>query len=359
MKKWLSFLPSLLLAGVFFMPTLTKAATATLESVSPSSIADISDQVAVSDIEDLLLLGYDYGDGVAMGTDYTLVYALTGTAFQLSNGPAIILGAGADITSWSYDATTQKLTINLKTASFAASVPEWDSVFIIGIEFPVENYDPSLPGIPAGMTGMSISTTVMGWSVAPPFEGYPYIGVTLSGAENTSVFFHMYIPESTIDYLSELAGKELTVNDLAVFVDSYQASMNISEINNGAYIDIDITFTTGNTQTAQARYATDDIVYIDKYIETGEQAPLSLAATKTSISQGARTRLYGWLSSGRKNKTITIYRKLQGEKKYKLFKEAVTEEGGYFKLKLRLQKTAKYKAIFKSRTSSIITITVN
>jgi len=265
------------------MPKNSQAVEATLDSSTPAGLADISEQVAVSDIEDLLLFGYDYGDGVALGTAYTLEYTISGDTFQNSNGPAIIMGTGADITSWSYDATTQKLTINLTTASFATSVPEWDSIFIIGLDFPIENYDPSLPGLPQGMTGMSISTTVMGFSVAPPFEQYPYIGVSLSGAEGTSGFFHMYIPESTIDYLSELAGKDLTINDLAVFVDSSQASMNITELNDGSYIDIDIAFTSGDTTTTQS-IASDDIVYIDKYVETGEKMPLSLAATKSLIT---------------------------------------------------------------------------
>lgn len=247
------------------------------------------------------------------------------------------------------------------------SVPNQEFVMV----YVATGTDPSLEnpeqagGPPASMGGGYISTTVQEFQITPPSNPNDFgFGLTLSGPEGVTGFFNMYMPSTMLDLMSTMSGKTITVADMAVYIDDMQASTSITETAaGGALINIDITFTSGDTSTTSSIAADDGT--ITKSIEAKEQQDLSIALTESVVTRKHQTTLYGWLASGLNHKKIKIYQKKVGHKKYTLVKQKRTNEEGYyawtFKAKKQLMKKGEYKfkAKYGSTYSDVITLTVN
>jgi hypothetical protein len=223
-----------------------------------------------------------------------------------------------------------------------------------------ENAEQSGP--PASMGGGYISTTVQEFQISPPSGPDEYgFGLTLTGPANTTGYFNMYMPSTMLDLMSTMSQTTITAADMAIFIDEMQAYTSITETEEGgALINIDVTFTEGDTSTSTL--ATDDTV--TKSIQAMQQEDLSAAFTLSNVSRKEKTTLYGWLASGENHKRIKIYRKKEGHKKYTLVKQKWTDEDGYytwtFKAKKQNMKKGEYKFKAKhgSTYSEVLTLTV-
>lgn len=350
-KKCLGIIALTLGFGVaaFLIPTTTKAALqATLSSVSPTDVTDISDRLPTKNAGELLK-AYNYAS--AIGTEYTFVFDLTNSDGTAVTRAPFLMNVGSKVKTYSFDSTTQQITITVTTQTWYppnATNPEHEIVFVI---LPtVESMKPEEgSGPPHAMAGGWVSMTVLDWRILPPEKGEPGFGLSLSGKAGSSGFFNMWIPPTMFDFMEQQTGKKIAPKDLAIFIDDQQASVSVTELNSGAFIDINITFAEGSTATGAALASGS----VSKEIAAKQKLPLSLAAKKATIKKNKTAKLYGWLKTGKKNQEVTIMKKKKGETEYTETATVTTKKHGYFSYKFTAKETGTYyyKAIYKKKTS--------
>lgn len=234
---------------------------------------------------------------------------------------------------------------------------EWVYVFIATGSDPTPQ-NPEQSGPPASMGGGFISTTVQEFQISPPSGPDEFgFGLTLDGPPNTTGFFKMYMPASMLALMSTMSGKTITVDDMAVFIDDDQASTTISETDaGGALININVTFTSGNTSTATSALVESETV--SKSIEAKEKLALSAAFVKTSVLRDKYAKLYGWKKTNFKNKAVKIFRKKKGDDSYTLVDTVYTDNAGYYlyKFKPKTEDMAKGTYYFKTKCSGLTSL---
>ncbi len=358
MHKRLLFLSSAaLLVGILaVMPKPSRAFSAELVSVSPEVFMDISDQVGPGPEEEGAPTMEVFGWVTQTDVEYTAV-------FTVDEEPAMLVTPGGDVsltTRPSYNADTGEYTVVFTATGLVPSdaekmegLPEGYGASIVGMIGAVaigEN------GPPAEMRGGWLSTDLQQWELIPPSEETVAFGFNLTGDEGETGYFHMFIPDAIIDLLGQFSGKDLTAQDLAVFNGDEQASLSVTEMDGGAYVDINVTFEAEITTLGISAVAANSIT---KSITAAPKLPVSLAASKTVIAKGSTTRLYGWLKNGKKGETVTVWYKAKGQDSFKKLSKLTTGEDGYFKSKVQPNKTTTYKIKYKTKTSPKTKVTVN
>ncbi len=322
----------------------SSALTVDVVSISPEPQMDITD----------MLSGAPTGVGmVGWLLDSDMEYT---AVLSVDEAPAVVITPGADIAvdqPWVYDATAGTVTVIFTGTGLKQLSDGPDNAAIIAVVPPVAEGE---DGPPVEMTGAWMSTNVQDWELIPPTQDNVAFGFSLTGPVGETGFFHMFMPQGIIDLLSEMNGKELTIQDLAVFNGNDQASMSITEIAGGAYIDINVTF------AAAVVAPTANSNSVTKSITVQEQLPISLAANKTSLKKGATANLFGWLKSGRQNKSIEVWRKVEGESTFTKWKSTKTNKAGRYEVEFTARQSASYKVKYhtagKVKSSSVETITV-
>ncbi|MBI4407262.1 MAG: hypothetical protein HY565_02065 [Candidatus Kerfeldbacteria bacterium] len=330
------------------LPLSGWAFTAELQSISPEPTLDISDQVTGAP-DNVVIAGWV---GIEEDTEYTAV-------FTADESPAGVITPGGDIsldTPWEYDATAGTVTVTF-TGSGLKSVNDMPSnvgmVALVGVVAEGED------GPPEAMTGFWLSTDMQDWALIPPSpeQDTPAFGFSLTGPAGETGFIHMFMPTGIKDLLSQYTGQELTWDDLAVFSGDSQSSLSLTEVDGGAYIDINVVFSDTTTSISVASSS------VTKELTVQKQLPISLAASKTEVKKNKEFDLYGWLKSGKKGKTVTVWRKLSGEKTFTKVDTLTTVKAGYFSETYTTTKTAKYKVKYgtgsSAKVSSVTTVTVN
>lgn len=348
--KFFSISATLLVSVIAWcgMSKPTLAFTSSLVSITPSA-NDISSQIQAPD-------GTPTGMGM-YGWVGTVDQAYT-AVFSVDESPAMLVTPGADIdpaTPWAYDATAGTVTVTFTLKGIVGSdsfqsFPNGMGVAILAL-VPVST-DGSGP--PAAMTGAWLSTDLQSWSIIPPSADNVAFGFDLTGASGTTGYFHMFIPTGVIDLMSQLSGQTLTSSDLAVFNGDYQSSLNVTDMTGGAYVDINVAFSSAD-QTVSAISSTN----ITKSITAAPRLPLSLTPAKTTVAKNSNAKLFGWIDPAKTNKTVTLYRKLKGATSFSVWKTVTTNSSGYFKTTFTAKKTANYKAKYSSHKSSVVKITVS
>lgn len=337
-KSLFALVLPLLGLGLFFAPAPTHALTATLVNIEPA--------IDASQDQSSLMTWPSGATGNAYLATPDETYTLT---YLVDESPAMVVGLGAQMNldqNWVYDADAGKVDITITNVGIQGNdmpIPEGFSFFAVAL---IEVAEAGVDGPPAEMTGAWLSTDVLDWSLIPPAEGAPFFGFSLTGPSGITGFLNMYVPSATIDLISSFTGKTLTPADMAVFENDDQSSTSITDVDGNAYIDINVTFT--NNITTPTTTAAD----VTKEITTGTKQTVSLAATKYSVTKGNKTKLYGWLKSGKQNKTVTVWRKLNGADTYTKIETLTTGTDGYFHTKVTVNKTAHYKIKYKRNSSA-------
>ncbi len=330
------------------LPLPSRAFSGELVSITPEPLQDVSDMVG--DVPENILV---YAWLLEEGTDYTVVASV-------SEEPAVVITPGGDIsldTPWSYDADAGTVTV-MFTATGLKQVGNDtgpDNAGLLAIVPPVPMGE---DGPPAEMTGTWMATNVQEWELIPPSEESISFGFSLTGPAGETGFFHMFMPDAIIELMSEYSGQELTVQDLAVFNGDNQSSMSITEVDGGAYIDINVTF----SSTTISATAKGDNGGVTKEITVREQLPVSIAAAKTSVKEGKDARLFGWVKNGKKGQKVQVWRKQEGESEFTKWETAKIKKGGAYELEFTPEATATYRVKYrrngKVKQSSVQTITV-
>ncbi|MBI2415959.1 MAG: hypothetical protein HYV33_04870 [Candidatus Kerfeldbacteria bacterium] len=336
MKRYtIGLVSTVLTAVLWLMPQLSLAFTAELVSITPSA-TDLSDQIG-SDQSELTIFGWL----TELDTAYTAVFAV-------DESPALVVTPGGDIdpdNRWTYDAAAGTVTVPFTANGLLEQndVPDGMGVSVIGM-MPAVPLDQDGP--PAEMTGAWMSTNIEDWDLIPPSEDNVAFGFNLSGPAGSDGFFHMFIPSALIDLLGEFSGQDLTADDLAVFNDDAQASLAVTEIEGGAYIDINVTFDDTDTTVTAVAAST-----VTKKITAAPKLAVSLAARDTQVAAGDTVHLYGWLKNAKKNQTVSIWQKPSGTKKFTKVKTIKTGNAGKYTVKLSPNKTTTYQVKYKTKTS--------
>lgn len=343
----LTTVATMLLAGalVYLLPTPVLAASA--EVISTGGAVDITDTAhLLSPDEHTIVFAFEGEDEAT----YDLVFATDGE-------PTLIVTVGADMTNahaWEYDAATNQLAMQVTYQGIVTEDDDptnSDQMFIVTLTFSSETESDG--SAPTGMDGVGMATNMLQWLVIAPTPDSPYFGFQLTGTPGTTGFFHMFIPGTGIDHLASVSGEELDPASMAVFVDGQQASLNVTEVDGGAYIDLNITF---DEDLLGVSSSSSDII---KKVTTGPKEPISLVAKKNSLSQGGTNRLYGWIKQTKANQAVAIYRKLKGESKFTVWKTVETNSEGYYKVKYTAKKTGEFKAKYKKAETDKVKVTVS
>lgn len=357
MKK---ILLSLIISTAFsvLLPFTAWAATAELVSIS-NGAQDRSEWMeggdAPAEARTFLFQG-------TIGEEYTAVFAV-------DEEPVVMVTPGADITEpWVYDATTGQVTVTIEqTELIGSEAPEDIDLFIIAVVFPVEL---GQDGPPLEAAGMWMSTNLTDWQMIPPSpeQETPQFGFRLTGPSGTTGFFHMFLPDGIVNLLSQFSGQTMDIQDLAVFVDDDQASMNITEIEGGAMIEIEVTFSedatlVAETTSAYTRQALTALgkkitANITKEIVAKERLTVSLASEKYKVKKNGATELFGWTKNGKKGKKITLYAKEKEAKSFTKIASAKTKKGGQFVFTVNPAKQTTYKVKYKKSYSPVKTISI-
>ncbi|HLD22051.1 MAG TPA: hypothetical protein VJB65_04075 [Patescibacteria group bacterium] len=368
------FFYTLLCAAVylFFVPVRTLAWDVTTTSITPSDeVTDVSEMVPnTHEGTTEVLKAFEYTSTMG-AVEYTGVFTIDETdGVTIANAP-MVLSMGAEINSLQYDENTKQFTIEFVTIPFY--VPELEGqtsmfqiIFIETGEDPTpENSQQSGP--PASMALGYISTSVPQFQIMPP-EGPESVGfgLTLTGPAGVTGFFKMYMPPTMLTLMGTMSGKTVAADDLALFMDGNQASINMTETEEGGVLtEVNVVFAEGNTltgarvSTAVEQTSSDTVT---REMVTKERLPLSLALKKYSIQKKKATRIYGWLKDGKKGRQIRILQKKAGQEKYVVIARVRTKANGYFQRVIKRKKAGTYqlKAVYKkgNKTSEVQTLVV-
>ena len=361
MRKFWSFL-SVSYLSIFLVGASAHASeTAELNSINPN--ANEVSELILSLIDEYLLppgvnaLAFEG----SIGTTYQAV-------FDVSKKPDVIVSMAADIINYSYNEETLQVTLDFQHIGFiAGTLIEGIADNVFGFAFLWS--DSAGLEIPVELQGGWISTNVFTWNIIPPENDEPSLGVILTGTAGQTGYFHMFIPESVIFLLQELLDDDtLTIDDLAIYNDGNQASIDIEETVGGYLVKVyvefneDTTTLTSDLLSLQNIYSkqletgiivTSESKDVSKKISVKRKKEVSLAPAKKKVDKGDTATLYGWIDSGLAGEVIIIKKKKKNATRFKKWKKIFTVADGYFSIDLVAKKTAKYKAKWKNKTLNI------
>lgn len=339
------------------LPLSTWAFTVGLQSISPTPEEDISSMVGdapeLVEVFGWIIDGADIDDAV----EYTAV-------FTVDEEPAGVIVPGSEMsidTPAVYDEVAGTYTVHFVPVGMEQPTDsESPENVVIAALVGVADIDAGEDGPPEEMKGFWLSTNVQDWALIPPSpeQATPAFGFSLTGPVGEIGVMKVFMPDGIRDLLSEYSGQDLEWADMAVFDGDDQASLGITEVAGGALFELNVVFSETAVVTPSGKKTT-----VTKTLTVQERLPISLAANKTELNKGKQFRLYGWLKNGKKNQTVTVWRKLTGENNYTKVDTLTSETDGYFKKKYTARKTAKYKVKYRNNgktiSSEITTVTVN
>ncbi len=350
MKKLLRLLiTSTITCSAMLAAQSASALTVTLDSISPAA-TDLSEMFQQGAPDDVTINGWL----TTPGTEYTASYSV-------DEQPAVVVNPGGQIEVGGivYDADAGTLAVTFTATGIVSDFQLGSDVSIIGLVDATESL--SEDGPPAEMRGSFMSTNVQEWELIPPSPDNPAFGFVLTGPAGEEGFFRMLIPDAVVDLLSGFVGVQLTGQDLAVVMDDQIASLNVSDVEGGFLVDINITFEADNTQVTGITAEDENIT---REVVVKKQPVLSLALTKqVAAGNKATLKAYLNLSNGKnKGKTLELYRK-RGNGKYTLVdSKKVKSDNGKTEFTQKVtSKTDKYKVKYKkagspAKVSNIVTV---
>lgn len=342
-RYWL--LGSTISVGLILSAHSAQALTVTVNSITPEA-TDITDMIGGGPGGDIVFNGWLTTEAQEYVVEYTV-----------DEQPAVVINPGGTIEVGDvvYDESVGTLTVTFTATGIITNTEQTFSVLAM-IGAVAEGED----GPPAEMRGAFMSTNVEEWELVPPSPGNPAFGFILSGPEGEEGFFRMLIPDAIVDLLSQFTGETLTGEDLAVVMDDQIASLSITDVDGGFFVDINVTFEENNTEVASV--SADDTVTREVVVE--QQPVLSLALEK-QVAKGSSAELNAYLNlaSGKnKGKTLALYRK-RGKDEYMLISEkTVKQTNGSVAFKQKVtSKTDKYKVKYKAKgktakVSNVVTV---
>lgn len=363
------YLSSLVVAfGLAVLPFSSQAFTVTRQVVSSDPL-DI-----VTDVTDLMptnpnsmgeeIVGYSYTAEAGSAT-YTADFTVSADNGDITTAP-FMMAVGADISDFAVETLAADLfqyTVTFVSGDFyipgEGKSPQFVFIFVPTVADPTPDNPEPGNGAPASMSGGFAAMTVQDFQiVAPTGPEDAQFGVSLTGPAGTSGFFKMKFPATMLALMGTMSQKTITAKDLALFVDNNQASVNVSETDDGgALLDIQITFIDDSTATEVAAST------VTKEIVAKEKLELSSAFIDSTVKRSKIATFYGWKSANKANKKVKIYRKNSGGN-FSLVDTVRTNAAGYYEYTFKAKKLALkagdyvFKAVSGNDTSPKQTLTI-
>lgn len=311
------------------------------------------------------------------------IYATAGTDVtytaecDATENPASVVVLPATVTSVDYNSTTKKVTIVFVNKNYIEGsnvpAPPGTTTFSIALVSAVAD---GQDGPPAAMAGSWMATNIPpvgvdpsgagGWELIPPSEDDPFFGYTLNGPDGSTGFFKMFIPDSMLQYVEDLINQEsptpvdLTWDDMAVFNDNQQASLEFTEVAGGVLVDIFLLFEQGantfpDSDTEEAVVAAAQSGGgVNKSVTVGEAADVSLAADDSKPSKRQTVKLFGWVVDCITGEKIKITSKLAARKAKKRGANALKRYKRKGWKKVALDSECYYEKSFKAKKSDVL-----
>lgn len=331
------------LFAVGLMVAPNTAVAGEVDCALPEGVTDLSEYGGGGDAPEDAWLGVYSG---TRGETYSFECDVTD-----GGEPAMVVITGGDLVSWEYDEAFEEIHIEMDFTGYAEGIefgppegqaavagpPETVDPFGVAVIWPESGED---DGLPEELIGAWMATNTNDWNLLEPTEENPFFGFDLNGPAGEDIFFHMFIPDETVALLEELAGENINFNNLALFIGNEQATMNLKKVAGGVMVEINITFSEFQTVARTAATAT-----VAKRVKLGKQKPISLAAKKTKVKKGTRTKLYGWVKKGPRR--VVLARKNKGSRHFVRVKVKRSKDNGHFTFWIRPKKTNIYRVITK------------
>lgn len=268
---------------------------ATLESITPSVTLRDGSIPPQPNVEIFVFAGDQ------PNTTYTAVFN------NVTEEPASVVVLPATVTSSTYDAGTQKLTVVLTHVAYVdGTQPPGPST-----DFSIALVSASAGGAPEALRGSWMATNIspLDWTLIPPEQENPNFGYQISGPVGKNAFLRMFIPASMFSYISTLIGQTVTPNDMAVFNGTAQTNVQVEDQGNGsALVRVSVPLATTNTEVtevvegqgmAQAQGGVDSLASsVTKKITVGREANLSLSPNPTGkVKVNKKVQLFGCVAS--------------------------------------------------------------
>lgn len=305
------------------------------------------------------------GEGDGPPEDVALkVYSGTrGTQYTVTcvadSEPAAVVLTGANMVSWNFDSETSEVTVELDFVGYLPGISfgspqgllDFPSIDPFGVAMVWAVEDPFLEdGPPAAMKGAWMATNVQQWDLIPPEDNNVQFGYRLSGPAGQTGFFHMYVPDTLLEWMSELKGQTIGVSDLAVFNDDKQASVSVNEVDGGALILLSVIFDSSSSVVQSSALSNQYLLRtnasiranVTKKMSLKTKLPLSLTAKNSKIKKSRKFNLYGWLGNGLSKKAVYVKCQPPRSRKYSLSSLLKTKAGGYFSVALTARKVGTY-----------------
>ncbi|MFA6475675.1 MAG: hypothetical protein WCV88_05795 [Patescibacteria group bacterium] len=355
------------------MPLASQAFTVTSTVTSSDAtdvVTDLSAMVPSEGPEGILqeVTAFSYTADSGSAT-YTANFTVTDDADELTVAP-FVMGAGANISNLTLDSSSEPYQYSVTFTTGDFYIPDMGKAQQFVFVFVGTAANPSLDnpepgnGPPDAMSGGYIATTVQDFQIIPPTgPDDAQFGVAVNGPAGTTGFFNMKFPASMLALMSTMSGKTINASNLAVFVDDDQASVSVTETDDGgALMAIAVTFSTDSTETTSSLASASST--ISKEIVAKEKLSLSSAFAVASVQRSEQAKLYGWKKSDKANKTVKIYRKKSTASKFTLVGTVTTDSDGYYEYKFKAKKigltagTYKFKAVSGGVTSPKQTLVI-
>ncbi|MCB9030379.1 MAG: hypothetical protein H6619_04950 [Deltaproteobacteria bacterium] len=284
----LTLLPGVVLADL----------TATLDTINPTAIDVTNEFLAKHPPAPAGVVMYAFRGSGNLGERYTAL-------FDVSEFPATVVTVGARPVSVSFNPMDSKLRVIFDYAALKLSDDQknedfsYNSLFLIGLEGAA---GPGELGPPQAARGMFMGTNVLEWQLIPPTSDNPKFGFQLSGPQDDTAFFRMFIPNTLIDHLSGLAGETISASELAVYDGDDQASLAVFDTGDGALLDVNVVFSdsaidvsdSGNLDlssfnTLAASSGTVSALSITKTVSTGKASSFSVISKEKEFTSKSST----------------------------------------------------------------------
>lgn len=268
---------------------------ATLESVTPSVTLRDGSIPPQPNVEIFVFAGEQFN------TEYTVVFN------NVTEEPASVVVLPATVSSSSYDAGTQKLTVAMKHVAYVDGTqpPGPATDFSIALVYA------SPGGAPDALRGSWMATNIspLDWTLIPPEATNPSFGYQISGPVGQNAFLRMFIPASMFSYISTLVGQTVTPNDMAVFSGTSQTNVLVEDLGNGsALVKVSVPLSTTNPEVTEVVEAQSvelaQKIYnaaagsVTKKITVGREADLSLSPNPTGKVKAKKSvKLFGCVAS--------------------------------------------------------------
>ncbi|MFA6296457.1 MAG: hypothetical protein WC663_03825 [Patescibacteria group bacterium] len=349
---------------------ITTDSISTNDSTNPATIVDTPTFVQTGVTSDSFNVVYS-----RPGATYTGVFTLSGSSDDLMNAPVLVI-SGGKIQSYAWDASSHKATVvwigdEYEVITQRQKVTASAVVFIRpALTNPTKTNFKSVEP-PTAMAGGYISTGIKDWTISTPSALANFgFGLSMTGISGNKSYYKMYVPKNMLNVFTSMGKLTVLRKHLAIFIDNYQASIKKTKTaNGGAIFNLEATFSTGNTETtpltttlAKATKTAPvvskpqkNIPTVTKTITVQKKKKLSTAFKKGNLNIGQTAKIYGWLRSMEKGKTIKIYYKKKGTTTYNYLTSVKTVNlKGYYSYSFATTKVGTYNYKVKNAKGTII-----